>query len=214
MSKYNQLSQKLENLQYQLNNTLAEIEDVKLEQKKILEEESNKFQKKVKEIVENLKTHFKAYDDSINLDIYLFQEDYEISIVKPKSFFYYHTFNYKECEIEDIEKWAKLQIESLQFYRYLTSSFNEFTKISANADKNEQFSITKSFDSKTRIYPTYNPESDLVTLTTKKLLDLNDINKRFTNIQVIDEDEDILETIGYRTCYLNEMVKEIKSELH
>lgn len=127
---------------------------------------------------------------------------------------YYHTFNYKDHTIENIEKWAKLQIESLQFYRYLRSLFDEFIKLSANANKNEQFSITKSFDSKTRIYPTYDPESDLVTLTTKKLLDLNDINKRFTNIQVIDEDEDILETIKSRTCYLNEMINEIKSELY
>lgn len=214
MSKYNQLSKKLENLQSQLNNTLSEIEDVKLEQKKILEEESNKFQKKVKEIVDNLKTHFRTYDDSINLDIYLFQEEYEISIAKPKSFLYYNTFNYKNHTIEDIEKWAKLQIESLQFYIYLTSSFNEFTKISANADKNEQFSITKSFDSKIKIYPTYNPESGLVTLTIKKLLSLKNIRTRFTNIQVIDEDEHIMETIDSRTCYLNEMIKEIKSELY
>ena len=214
MSKYEQLSQKLENLQSQLNNTLSEIEDVKLEQKKIIQEESNVFQKKVKEIVDNLKTHFKTYDDSINLDIYLFQEEYEISIAKPKSFLYYHTFNYKDHTIEDIKHWAKLQIESLQFYRYLRSSFNEFIEISADADKNEQFSITKSFDNKIKIYPTYNPESDLVTLTIKKLLNLKDIQTRFTNIQIIDEDEDIMETIDSRTCYLNEMITEIKSELH
>ena len=108
---------------------------------------------------------------------------------------YYNTFNYKNHTIEDIEKWAKLQIESLQFYRYLTSSCNEFTKISADADKNEQFSITKSFDSKIKIYPTYNPESGLVTLTIKKLLSLKDIRTRFTNIQVIDEDEYIMKQL-------------------
>ena len=214
MSTYIELSKKLENLQSQLNTTLSEIEDVKLEQKKILEEESNEFQKKVKEIVDNLKTHFKAYDDSINLDIHLFQEDYEISIAKTKSFLYYHTFKYKDHTIEDINKWAKLQIESLQFYRYITSSFNEFEKISANADKNEQFSITKSFDSKTRIYPTYDPESNIVTLTIKKLLNLEEITNRFTNIQVIDENEDIIETIKSYTCYLNEMITEIKSKLN
>ena len=38
MTKYEQLSKKLESLQSQLNYTLSEIEDVKLEQKKILEE--------------------------------------------------------------------------------------------------------------------------------------------------------------------------------
>ena len=78
--------------------------------------------------------------------------------------------------------------------------------------KNEQFSIT-SFDSTIRIYPIYDTESGLVTLTIKKLLNPNEIHIRFTNIQIIDEDKDIMETIDSRTCYLNEMVREIKHEL-
>lgn len=214
MSKYEQLSQKLENLQSQLNNTLSEIEDVKLEQKKILEEESNSFQKELKQIVENLKNHFKAYDKSIDLNICLFLTDNQISIMRPHSLLSYHTFNYDGKSIEDIKKWAQSQIESLQFYRYLRNSFNTFTEVSTKDEKNEQFSITKSINSKIRIYPTYDPKSNLVTLTIKKLLNPKDIHARFTNIQVIDEDKDIMETIDSRTCYLNEMVKEIKSELH
>lgn len=212
MTKYEQLSKKLESLQSQLNYTLSEIEDVKLEQKKILEEKSNAFQKELKQIVENLKTHFKAYDKSIDLNICLFLTDNEISIMKPQSLLSYHTFNYENKSIDDIKRWAQLQIESLQFYRYLRSSFKEFIEISANANKNEQFSIT-SFDSTIRIYPIYDTESGLVTLTIKKLLNPNEIHIRFTNIQIIDEDEDIMETIDSRTCYLNEMVREIKSEL-
>lgn len=214
MTTYIELSEKLQNLQSQLNCTLSEIENVKLEQKKILEEESNSFQKEVKQIVENLKNHFKAHDKSIDLNIHLFFEDKEISIAKPHSFLYYHTFNYEGKSIEDIKQWAQLQIESLQFYRYLTSSFNEFIKLSAKSYKNEHFSITKSFNSKTRIYPTYNPKSNIVTLTIKKVLNVEEIKNRFTNIQVIDEDENIIETIKSRTCYLNEMIKEIKSELN
>ena len=214
MSKYTELSKKLENLQSQLNITLSEIEDVKLEQKKILEEESNTFHKEVKQIIKNLKNHFKAYDKSIDLNICLYSEDNEISIMRPHSLLSYHTFNYEGKSIEDIKQWAQLQIESIQFYRYLRSSFNGFIEISADSKKKEQFSITKSFDSETRIYPTYDPKSNLVTLTIKKLLNLEDINNRFTNIQIIDEDEDVMETIYSRTCHLNEMVKEIKSELH
>lgn len=214
MSTYTELSEKLENLQSKLNATLSEIEDVKLEQKKILEEESNTFQKELKQIVENLKSHFKAYDKSIDLNICLFLTDNEISIMKPQTLLSYHTFNYEGKNIDEIKEWAQLQIKSLQFYRYLRSSFNKFIKISADAEKNEQFSITKSFDSKTRIYPTYDPKSGLVTLTIKKLLNLEDIQARFTNIQIIDEDDDILETIKSHACYLNEMVKEITSELN
>lgn len=214
MSKYTELSKKLENLQSQLNITLSEIEDVKLEQKKILEEESNTFQKEVKQIIKNLKNHFKAYDKSIDLNICLYSEDNEISIMRPHSLLSYHTFNYEGKSIEDIKQWAQLQIESIQFYRYLRSSFNGFIEISADSKKKEQFSITKSFDSKTRIYPIYDPKSGLVTLTIKKLLNLEDIQARFTNIQIIDEDDDVMETIYSRTCHLNEMVKEIKSELH
>lgn len=214
MSTYIELSKKLKNLQSQLNTTLSEIEDVKLKQKNILEKESKAFQKEVKKIVENLKTHFTAYDKSINLNICLFLTDNEISIMKPQSLLSYHTFNYEDKNIDDIKKWAQLQIESLQFYRYLTSSFNEFTKLSAKSYKNEHFSITKSFNSKTRIYPTYNPKSNIVTLTIKKVLNVQEINNRFTNIQVIDENEYIIETIKSRTCYLNEMTKEIKSELN
>lgn len=48
MSTYIELSEKLENLQSQLNFTLSEIENVKLEQKKILDEKSNAFQNEVK----------------------------------------------------------------------------------------------------------------------------------------------------------------------
>ena len=213
MSTYSQLSKKLENLQSQLNITLSEIKNVKLEQKKIIEEESNVFQKEVEQIVKNLKNHFKAHDKSIDLTIYLFSEDKEISIVKPHSFLYYHTFNYEGKSIEDIKKWAQLQIESLQFYRYLRNSFDEFIKISANAEKNEQFSITKSFDSKTRIYPKYDPKLDLVTLTTKKILNIEDIKNRFTNIKMINEDENSMETIKVHKCQLKKMVEEIKSEL-
>jgi hypothetical protein len=214
MSTYIELSKKLENLQSQLNFTLSEIENVKLEQKKILDEKSNAFQNEVKQIVENLKTHFKAYDKSIDLNISLSFEDNTISIMKPQSFLSYHDFNYEGKSIEDIKKWAQLQIKSLQFYRYFRNSFHDFIEISANAEKNEHFSITKSFNSKTRIYPTYDPKSNIVTLTIKKVVNVQEINNRFTNIQVIDEDEYIIETIKSRTCYLNEMIKEIKSELN
>ena len=214
MSTYIELSKKLENLQSQLNTTLSEIEDVKLEQKNILEKESKAFQKEVKKIVENLKTHFTAYDKSINLNICLFLTDNEISIMKPQSFLSYHDFNYEGKSIEDIKKWAQLQIKSLQFYRYFRNSFHDFIEISADAEKNEHFSITKSFNNKTRIYPTYDPKSNIVTLTIKKVVNVQEINNRFTNIQVIDEDEYIIETIKSRTCYLNEMIKEIKSELN
>ena len=214
MSTYIELSKKLENLQSQLNTTLSEIEDVKLEQKNILEKESKAFQKEVKKIVENLKTHFTSYDKSINLNICLFLTDNEISIMKPQSFLSYHDFNYEGKSIEDIKKWAQLQIKSLQFYRYFRNSFHDFIEISADAEKNEHFSITKSFNNKTRIYPTYDPKSNIVTLTIKKVVNVQEINNRFTNIQVIDEDEYIIETIKSRTCYLNEMIKEIKSELN
>lgn len=214
MSTYIELSEKLENLQSQLNFTLSEIENVKLEQKKILDEKSNAFQNEVKQIVENLKTHFKAYDKSIDLNISLSFEDNTISIMKPQSFLSYHDFNYEGKSIEDIKKWAQLQIKSLQFYRYFRNSFHDFIEISADAEKNEQFSITKSFNNKNRIYPTYDPKSDLVTLTIKKILNIEDIKNRFTNIQIIDEDKDIIETIKSYTCHLNEMITEIKSKLN
>lgn len=139
MSKYTELSKKLENLQSQLNITLSEIEDVKLEQKKILEEESNTFQKEVKQIIKNLKNHFKAYDKSIDLNICLYSEDNEISIMRPHSLLSYHTFNYEGKSIEDIKQWAQLQIESIQFYRYLRSSFNGFIEISADSKKKNNF---------------------------------------------------------------------------
>ena len=45
MTKYEQLSKKLESLQSQLNYTLSKIEDVKLEQKKFLKKNQMHFKK-------------------------------------------------------------------------------------------------------------------------------------------------------------------------
>ena len=71
------------------------------------------------------------------------------------------------------------------------------------------------------IYPTYDPDSGLVTLEIRSFLSLNSINKilneltgneiTFNNLSNVDEDDRIVESVESYTCYLHEMIGEIKA---
>ena len=217
MSKKEELSKKIDSLKLHLNDVLAEIDEAMSEREEIEKEEKIAFNTEVRRIVERMNEHFRAYDSSINMNVILSTEAERIHIVHPDSRIALIKFYYGESSLEEIEAWADKQIASLEFYRLLASSYD----IGELYDPifGDRFAI-EAFDD-VSIHPTYDPDSGLVTLEIRSFLSLNSINKilneltgneiTFNNLSSIDEDDHIVESVESYTCYLNEMIGEIKA---
>ena len=217
MSKKEELSKKLESLERQISEVLSEIEEVKTEREELEKEERLALNKEIRQIVERMNEHFRAHDRSLNMNVMLFTESERIHILHPESRIALIKFYYGESSIDEIKDWADKQIASLQFYRLLVDRYD----IGELYDPifGDRFAIRASDD--VSIYPTYEPDSGLVTLEIRSFLSLNSINKilneltgkkiTFNNLSNVEEDDHVVESVESYTCYLNEMISEIES---
>ena len=140
-----------------------------------------------------------------------------IIILHPESRVALLRFLYGDSSLEEIQAWADKQIASLEFYRLLVDNYD----IGELYDPifGDRFAV-KAFDG-VSVNPTYDPDSGLVTLEIRSFLSLNSINKIlneltgneivFNNLSNVDEDDHIVESVESYTCYLNEMIGEIKA---
>lgn len=216
MSKKEELSKKIDSLNLHLKDVLAEIDEAMSEQEEIEKEEERAKIKEIEQIVDQMNEHFNSDDRSANLKVRAFSEQRQIIILHPDKRVAFVRFYYSESSLEEIRTWADRQIASLQFYRILASIDLDIIN---DPIFGEQFSI-KAFGD-VNIYPTYDPDSRLVTLEIRSFLSLNSINKilneltgkeiTFNNLSNVDEDDRIVESVESYTCYLNEMIDEIKA---
>lgn len=212
-----ELLQKLELFQTRIEEASAQIKTVESELKEIEKEERRVFNEEVRQIVERMNEHFNSDDRSFNIRVRAFDEQQLIIILHPESRVALLRFLYGDSSLEEIEAWADKQIASLQFYRLLVGSFD----IGELYDPifGDRFAV-KAFDD-VSIHPIYDPDSGLVTLEIRSFLSLNSINKIlneltgneivFNNLSNVDEDDHIVESVESYTCYLNEMIGEIKA---
>ena len=208
-----ELLQQLELFQTQIEEASAQIETVESKLKEIEKEEKIAFNEEVRQIVERMNEHFRTY----NMNVMLFTESERIHIVHPDSRIVLIKFYYGERSLEEIEDWADKQIASLEFYRLCVESFSIDELY--NPIFGDRFAV-KAFDD-VSVHPTYDPDSGLVTIEIRSFLSLNSINKilneltgneiTFNNLSSIDEDDHIVESVESYTCYLNEMIGEIKA---
>lgn len=215
MSTKEELSKKLESLKHNLNEILSEINEVEIEQEELEKEEKRVFNAEVRQIVEQMNEHFRAYDRSLNMDVMLFIESERIHILHPDSRIALIKFYYGDSSLEEIKDWADKQIASLQFYRLLVDRYDIDDLY--NPIFGDRFAV-KAFDD-VSIHPIYDPDSGLVTLEIRSFLSLNSINKLlneltgtdhiFHNLSNVEEDDHIVESVEFYTCYLNEMIDEI-----
>lgn len=172
---------------------------------------------KVKEIVEQMKTRFKMYDQSNDIIVKARLFDRVIEIVSKCHKIAFCIYRYEDRSLEEIEKWAAEQIESVQIYREISSSFDREDILTATMF--DRFSI--KVNNAIEIFPAYNRYRQLVTLEIQTLFSLKDIEHKlnedsnddieFSNISVVDENEYIFKSIETRTCLLDEMVDKIKA---
>lgn len=217
MTTNRDLSQKIETLKTKLNDTLEEIEALKIEQSLIEHERLTDLDEKVKEIVENMKTRFKMYDLSNDIKVKARLFDRVIEIVSKCHKIAFCIYRYEDLSLEEIKKWAVEQIESIQIYREISSSFDRENILTATMF--DRFSIR--INNKIEIFPAYSSDRQLVTLEIQTLFNLTDIEHKlnkdsneeieFSNISAVDENEYIFKSIETRTCLLDEMVDQIKA---
>lgn len=217
MSKKEELSKKIDSLKSHLNDVLAEIDEAMSEREEIEKEEKIAFNTEVRRIVERMNEHFNSDDRSFNIRVRAFDEQQLIIILHQESRVALLRFLYGDSSLEEIEDWADKQIASLEFYRLCVKSFSIDELY--NPIFGDRFAV-KAFDD-VSVYPTYDPDSGLVTLEIRSFLSLNSINKIlneltgneivFNNLSNVDEDDHIVESVESYTCYLNEMIGEIKS---
>lgn len=215
MSTKEELSKKLESLKHNLNEILSEINEVEIEQEELEKEEKLAMNKEIEQIVERMNEHFNSDDRSVNLRVRAFSEQKQIIILQPDKRVAVVRFYYNDSSLEEIEAWANKQIESLEFYRLLLDRYDVVELY--NPIFGDRFAI-KAFDD-VRIYPSYNPDSGLVTLEIRSFLSLNSIEEMinrlsgsriaFNNLSNVKEDDHIVESVESYTCYLNEMIDEI-----
>lgn len=217
MTTHQTISQKIEELKTKLSDTLEEIEALEIEQSLIENERLLDLDEKVKEIVEQMKTRFRMYDPSndINVEARLF--DRVIEIVSKRHKIAFCIYRYEDRSLEEIEKWAAEQIERVHFYHEINSSFDREDILTAAMF--DRFSI--KVNNTIEIFPAYNSYRQLVTLEIQTLFNLKDIEHKlnkdsnddieFINISVVDENEYIFKSIETRTCLLDEMVDKIKT---
>lgn len=217
MSTKEELLQQLELFQTQIEEASAQIESVESKLKEIEKEERRVFNEEVRQIVERMNEHFNSDDRSFDIRVRAFDEQQLIIILHPESRVALLRFLYGDSSLEEIEAWADKQIASLQFYRLLVGSFD----IGELYDPifGDRFAV-KAFDD-VSVYPTYDPDSGLVTLEIRSFLSLNSINKilneltgseiTFNNLSNVDEDDHIVEAVESYTCRLDQMIDEIKA---
>ena len=215
MSTKEELSKKLESLKHNLNEILSEINEVEIEQEELEKEEKHVFNAEVRQIVEQMNEHFRAYDRSLNMNVMLFTESKRIHILHPDSRIALIKFYYGDSSLEEIKDWADKQIASLQFYRLLVDRYDIGDLY--NPIFGDRFAV-KAFDD-VSIHQIYDPDSGLVTLEIRSFLSLNSINKilneltdkeiTFNNLSDVEEDDHIVESVESYTCYLSEMISEI-----
>lgn len=217
MTNNRDLSQKIKELKTKLSDTLEEIEALEIEQSLIENERLIDLDEKVKEIVEQMKTQFKMYDQSNDIIVKARLFDRVIEIVSKRHKIAFCIYRYEDRSLEEIEKWAVEQIESVQIYREISSSFDRENILTATMF--DRFSIR--INDTIEIFPAYSSYRQLVKLEIQTLFNLKDIehnlNKdsnddiEFSNISVVDENDYIFKSIETRTCLLDEMVDQIKS---
>lgn len=217
MTTNRDLSQKIETLKTKPNDTLEEIEALEIEQSLIENERLIDLDEKVKKIVEQMKTRFKMYDLSNDIKVKARLFDRVIEIVSKRHKIAFCIYKYEDRSLEEIEKWAAEQIESVQIYREISSSFDRSDILTATMF--DRFSI--KVNDTIEIFPAYNSYRRLVTLEIQTLFSLKDIERKlnedsndeieFINISVVDENEYIFKSIETRTCLLDEMVDQIKA---
>lgn len=217
MSTKEELLQQLELFQTQIEEASAQIETVESKLKEIEKEEKIAFNTEVRRIVERMNEHFNSDDRSFNIRVRAFDEQQLIIILHPESRVALLRFLYGDSSLDEIKAWADKQIASLEFYRLCVESFS----IDELYDPifGDRFAI-KAFDD-VSIHPTYDPDSGLVTLEIRSFLSLNSINKIlneltgneivFNNLSNVDEDDHIVESVESYTCYLHEMIGEIRA---
>lgn len=217
MTNNRDLSQKIEELKTKLIDTLEEIEALEIEQSLIENERLIDLDEKVKEIVENMKTRFKMYDLSNDVKVKARLFDRVIEIVSKRHKIAFCIYRYEDRSLEEIEKWAAEQIESVQFYQKISSSFDRENILTATMF--DRFSIR--INDMIEIFPAYSSYRQLVKLEIQTLFILKDIEHKlnedsndeieFSNISTVDENEYIFKSIETRTCLLDEMVDQIKA---
>lgn len=111
-----ELSKKLESLEIQLNEVLAEIDEVETAKEEIEKEEKRVFNSEVEKIVERMNEHFNSDDRSVNIIVRVFDEQQRIIILQPDKRVVLVKFYYGESGLKEIEAWADKQIASLEFY--------------------------------------------------------------------------------------------------
>ena len=218
MTTKEELLQKLELFQTQIEEASAQIKTVESKLKEIEKEEKHVFNLEVRRIVERMNEHFNSDDRSANLKVRAFSEQQQLIIIlHPESRVALLRFLYGDSSLDEIKAWADKQIASLQFYRLLVGSFD----IGELYDPifGDRFAV-KAFDD-VSIHPTYDPDSRLVTLEIRSFLSLNSINKilneltgseiTFNNLSSIDENDHIVESVESYTCRLDQMIGEIKA---
>lgn len=214
MSTKEELLQQLELFQTQIEEASAQIKTVESELKEIEKEEKIAFNTEVRRIVERMNEHFRAHD----MNVMLFTEAERIHIVHPDSRIVLVKFDYVNSSLEEIEAWTDRQIASIQFYRLLVDRYDIGELY--NPILGDRFAI-EAFDD-VRIYPTYDPDSGLVTLEIRSFLSLNSIEKILNELtgneitfhsllSFVEEDDHIVESVESYTCYLHEMIGEIKA---
>ena len=217
MTTHQTISQKIEELKTKLSDTVEEIEALEIEQSLIEHERLLDLDEKVKEIVEQMKTRFKMYDLSNDIIVKARLFDRIIEIVSKRHKIAFCIYRYEDRSLEEIEKWAVEQIESVQFYQKISSSFDRSDILTATMF--DRFSIR--INDTIEIFPVYDSYRQLVTLEIQTLFNLTDIEHKlnkdsneeieFSNISAVDENEYIFKSIETRTCLLDEMVDQIKA---
>ena len=217
MTTHQTISQKIEELKTKLSDTLEEIEALEIEQSLIENERLIDLDEKVKEIVEQMKTRFKMYDLSNDIKVKARLFDRIIEIVSKRHKIAFCIYRYEDRSLEEIEKWAAEQIESVQIYREISSSFDRENILTATMF--DRFSIR--INDMIEIFPAYSSYRQLVKLEIQTLFILKDIEHKlnedsndeieFSNISTVDENEYIFKSIETRTCLLDEMVDQIKA---
>ena len=152
MTANRDLSQKIEELKTKLSDTLEEIEALEIEQSLIENERLIDLDEKVKEIVEQMKTRFKMYDPSNDIKIKARLFDRVIEIVSKRHKIAFCIYRYEDRSLEEIEKWAVEQIESVHFYHKINSSFDRENILTATMF--DRFSI--KVNNAIEIFPAYN----------------------------------------------------------
>lgn len=217
MTTNQSLAQKLEALKTQLSETLAEIQDLELEQSRIENEAQIDLDNHVRKIVDRMNAQFETNDQSNDIVVAMTVFNHTIQIISNRHKVAFCNFWYKDSSLEEIIKWAEHQIDSAQFYQLLSSSFDREELITATMY--DQFAIR--VDDNTDIQLSYSCDRQLVTLEIRTVFSLKDIEHKlnedsndeteFRNISVVDENDYIFESIETRTVLLDEMVDQIKA---